>query len=197
VIGFAENPLEIALISALTLFISLNIASSFAVTTPAQCQTANLSLGLGDRISPATGEHGEVYILTNLGKTVCQLRGYPGISLYDSKHRILPFRYIRGAGQWVTHAVPKIVVLHPGSDAFFFVAKYRCDIGIVMVAATVRVYPPNGTRQLIGPASGDAGVSDLAYCMGGTKDRLCIPHRGNRTSRLSGDAAVDHAGVSQ
>jgi hypothetical protein len=101
---------DLALISALTLFISLNIASSFAVTTPAQCQTANLSLGLGDRISPATGEHGEVYILTNLGKTVCQLRGYPGISLYDSKHRILPFRYIRGAGQWVTHAVPKIVL---------------------------------------------------------------------------------------
>jgi hypothetical protein len=39
-----------------------------------------------------------------------------------------------------------------------------------MVAVTVRVYPPNGTRQLIGPASGEAGVSHLAYCTGGTKD---------------------------
>jgi hypothetical protein len=160
----------LAIISAFTVFISLNIAPSFAVTISAQCQTANLSLGLGNRISPATGEGGDVYMLTNHGKTMCQLRGYPGISLYNSKHRILPFRYIRGGGQWVTHDVPRTVVLHAGSHAFFFVAKYRCDIGIVMVAATVRVYPPDGTRQLIAPASGEAGVSDLAYCTGGTKD---------------------------
>ena len=108
--------------------------TSATATTQAQCRTANLSLGLGDRISAATGEHGDVYILTNRGKTLCQLHGYPGISPYDSKHRVLPFRYIRGEGQWVTHAVPKMVVLHPGSHAFFFVAKYRCDVGIAMVA---------------------------------------------------------------
>jgi hypothetical protein len=144
--------------------------TSTTATIQAQCRTANLSLALGDRISAATGEHGDVYILTNRGKILCQLHGYPGISLYDTKHRVLPFRYIRGEGQWVTHAVPKMVVLHPGSHAFFFVAKYRCDVGIAMVAATVRVSPPNGTRQLIGPASGDAGVSDLAYCTGGRKD---------------------------
>ena len=95
---------------------------------------------------------------------------YPGISLYDSKHRIMPFRYVRGGGQWVTHAAPKMVTLHPGSHAFFFIAKYRCDLRIAMVAVTVRVYPPNGLRQFIGPASGDAGVSDLAYCKGGTND---------------------------
>jgi hypothetical protein len=160
----------LAIISAFTVLISLNIAPSFAVTISAQCQTANLSLGLGNRISPATGEGGDVYMLTNHGKTMCQLRGYPGISLYNIKHRILPFRYIRGGGQWVTHAVPKMVTLHPGSHAFFFIAKYRCDVGIAMVAVTVRVYPPNGTRQLIGPASGEAGVSHLAYCTGGTKD---------------------------
>jgi hypothetical protein len=160
-----------AIISALTVFISLNIAPSFAVTTPAQCQVANLSLNLGNRISPATGEHGDVYILTNHGKTACQLRGYPGISLYNSKHRILPFRYFYGGGLRLTHVIaPRMVVLHPSGHAYFGVAKYRCDIGITVVAATVRVYPPNGTRQLIGPASGDAGVSELAYCTGGTKD---------------------------
>jgi hypothetical protein len=160
----------LATLSALTVFISLNIVPSFAATAPAQCQTANLSIGLGDRISAATGEHGDVYILTSRGKTVCQLRGYPGISLYDNKHRVLPFSYVRGGGLWVTDAAPKMVVLHPGGHAFFFVAKYRCDVGIAVVAVTIRVYPPNGTRQLIGPASSDAGVSDLAYCTGGTKD---------------------------
>ena len=160
----------LAIISAASVFSSLNVAPSIAVTNPAQCQTADLSLGLGERISPATGEHGDVYILTNHSKTVCQLRGYPGISLYDSKHRIMPFRYVRGGGQWVTHAAPKMVTLHPGSHAFFFIAKYRCDLRIAMVAVTVRVYPPNGLRQFIGPASGDAGVSDLAYCKGGTND---------------------------
>ena len=144
--------------------------TSVTATTQAQCRTANLSLGLGDRISPGTGEHGDVYILTNHGKTVCQLRGYPGISLYDSKHRILPFRYVRGGGQWVTDAAPQVVVLHAGGRAYFFVAKYRCDVGIAMEAATVQVYMPNSTGQLIGRASGDAGVSDLAYCTGGSKD---------------------------
>jgi hypothetical protein len=165
-----RHSLGLVIISALTVFTGLNIAPSFAATTPTHCLVTNLSLGVGDRISPATGEHGDVYKLTNHGKLTCQLRGYPGITLYDHAHQILPFRYLRGGGQWVTHKAPKMVVLNPGNYGFFLIAKYRCDIGISMSATTIRVYPPNDMRQITGPASSIAGVSKLEYCKGGTKD---------------------------
>ena len=159
-----------AVITALTFFTSLINAPTFAETIPAQCNTANLSFGLGNRLSPATGEHGDLYVLINHGNTACQLHGYPGVSFYDARHQILPFRYARGQGLWVTHEAPRLVVLSPGKRAFFLVAKYRCDIGDSMVAISVRIYPPNERHQLIGSASDGAGVSELDYCKGGTKD---------------------------
>ena len=159
-----------AVIAVFTVFISLINAPTFAVTIPVQCKTANLSFGLGNRLSPSGGEHGDLYVLINHGNTACQLHGYPGVSFYDAKHQILPFRYARGQGQWVTHEAPRLVVLPPGRRAFFLIAKYRCDIGDSMMATSVRIYPPNERHQLIGSASDGAGVSELHYCKGGTND---------------------------
>jgi hypothetical protein len=162
----------VSVMTTLTILIGLNVAPSSAGNASARCQTANLSLGFVDRISPKTGEHGVRYMLTNRGHTVCQLRGYPGVSLYDNKGRVLPFRYVRGGktAYYVTQAAPKAVVLKAGSHAYFLVAKYRCDIGVAMIATTVHIYPPDSTSRLKGPASPDAGVSALTYCTGGTKD---------------------------
>jgi hypothetical protein len=84
----------------------------------------------------------------------------------------LPFKYVRGGKTafYVTQASPKTVVLPPGGHAFFLVAKTDCTLGYVMFAAKIRVYPPNGTRQLVGRAFLPVGASTIAYCKGGTKD---------------------------
>ena len=161
---------SLAIAVCLSTIVGGTAAPSQASSTAPACSTRNLSLGFGSRLSPQTGEHGVMYTLTNRGKSSCLLRGYPGISLYDSKNHLLPFKYTWAATQYVTHAAPIVVRLRPGSRAYFLVAKYRCDVGDAMVAATIRVYPPNSKEQLIGRASSSSGVSTFSYCKGGPKD---------------------------
>lgn len=162
----------IAIVVCSMVVVGISGTSSQASTTTPQCTTTNLSLGFGNRISAMTGEMGGIHTLTNNGKFACYLYGYPGISLYDSKGRVLPFTYTRSSSHYMSHAAPNMVVLRPGARSYFFVAKYRCDIGDAMEAATIRVYPPNTRKQLIGRASADTvmSVGTLSYCKGGAKD---------------------------
>lgn len=159
----------LAVIAFLAVIETMGVAPSEASTATPWCSTTNLLLGFGDRVSPQTGENGVMYTLMNREKSACLLRGYPGISFYDSKGHLLPFKYTWSGTQYVTHASPSVVVLRPGSRAYFLVAKYRCDIGNAMGAATIHVYPPNTKQQLIGRAS-PSGAATFAYCKGGTKD---------------------------
>lgn len=160
----------LVIVACLTLISSLGVASSQASSATAQCSHTNLSLGFGDRVSSMTGEHGMIYTLMNRGKIACRLYGYPGVSLYDNKGHLLPFKYTRSVSQYMMHVVPKAVTLRPGNRAYFLVAKYRCDIGIARESATIRVYPPNSRQQLIGRASPPPGVGGFSYCKGGSKD---------------------------
>ena len=160
----------LAIAACLASFISLGVAPSEASTATPTCSTMNLSLGHGDKHSEATGENAVLFILTNHGKFTCHLYGHPGVSLYDNKGRVMPFRYTWAGTQYVSQAPPKMVVLRPGARAYFLVAKYRCDIGLVMVAKTIRVYPPNTTQQLVGNAAPFVDAGGFWYCKGGPKD---------------------------
>ena len=160
----------IAFIVGLVIMLGLvGTPSQASIRTPA-CSTMNLSLGFGERVSAMTGEAATLFTLTNRGKSTCHLFGHPGVSFYDSKGRVLPFRYTWTGTQYVAHTAPKMVVLPPGARAYFLVAKYRCDIGIAMVAKTIRVYPPNMKKQLVGRAAPSANFGSMNYCKGGPKD---------------------------
>lgn len=160
----------LAIAVCLATSISLSGTPSQASTTTPPCAAMNLSLGFGDRVSAMTGENATIFALTNRGKSACHLYGHPGVSFYDNKGRVLPFRYTWAGTQYVAQTAPKLVVLRPGARAYFLVAHYRCDIGIAMVAKTIRVYPPNATQQLIGRAAPSANVGGFMYCKGGSKD---------------------------
>jgi len=133
------------------------------------CRARSLSLGYGAQISPATGEHGDSYILTNRGPAACALDGYPGITLYAADGTHLPFHYVYGHGQYVTSAPPALVVLLPGASAYVLVAKFRCDLGIDHNAATIRITIPGPQHGAVTgrAASNASGVSALSYCRGG------------------------------
>ena len=156
--------------AGLVLILYVGGAPSEASTATPACSTVNLSLGHGDKVSEATGEGAVVFTFTNHGKFTCHLYGHPGVSLYDNKGSVLPFRYTWAGTQYVAQTAPKIVVLRPGARAYFLVAKYRCDIGIAMMAKTIRVYPPNTTRQLVGSAAPFVDAGGFPYCKGGPKD---------------------------
>jgi len=118
-----------------------------------------------------TGEHAVMYALTNRSRAACSVKGYPRIALSDAAGAVLPFRYSRGGGAYVTARKPAAVVLSPGASAYVLVAKYRCDAGIARKAATIRLALPRRGAAFVGrEAVGPGGSASLAYCRGGRRD---------------------------
>ena len=134
----------------------------------ARCDPGALTLAYGPQLSPMTGEHGMLYELVNHGRLTCVLAGYPRVALYAGG-AALPFRYAHGGGPYVTSAAPAAVTLRPGQAAWVLVAKYRCDLGIIRNATTIRLILPGAPRAVLTGrvAPGGVGVSDLSYCRGG------------------------------
>ena len=137
-----------------------------------RCPGRALVLRPGSYVSPATGEHAVMYALTNRGAAACTLEGYPQVVLTDATGAVLPFRYARGGGAYVTSAGPVTVVLAHGASAYVLVAKYRCDLGIENNATTIRLTLPttHGAAFAWREAVGILGSMGLSYCRGGRHD---------------------------
>jgi hypothetical protein len=144
------------------------------------CQTLSFAVG---SVSPATGEHALMITLTNTAKTTCRLFGYPGVELSTSSggHGGLPpgtlggqmaFKYVDGKSPYMSDRPPSVVNLAPGVHAYVEVAKYRCDLGEVSGARTLRLSVPISGLLLTIPISQSArqGVRTLSYCRGGPHD---------------------------
>lgn len=117
-----------------------------------------------------TGEHADIYTLTNTGTTRCFLTGYPQVTLLDATGTVLPFSYVHESSRYVTHRPPTPVVLAPGGAGYLLVAKYRCDLGVAADATRIELTPPGGTAPLSGPSLHAETVGGLAYCKGGASD---------------------------
>ena len=136
----------------------------------ARCGPTVLTLVNGPEVSPMTGEHGVLYELVNHGRLPCVLAGYPDITLYASG-AALPFRYAHGGGPYVTSRSPAAVTLQRGQAAWVLVAKYRCDLGIIRNATTIRLILPGAPRTVLTRrVAPGAGVWTLSYCRGGSGD---------------------------
>ena len=136
------------------------------------CAAHSLVLRPGMPVVPMTGEHAVLYALVIRGPAACAVRGYPQVTLYDARGRVLPFRYADGGGAYVTSRKPVTVVLAHRTMAYVLVAKYRRDLGIARNAATIRLALP-ATRGQVFAARELAGVSGppgLSYCRGGPRD---------------------------
>ena len=137
------------------------------------CVNADLQLALGPVVSAMTGEHAVIYSLTNRASTQCSLSGFPRVTFQDRAGNALPFRYSHAGSTYVPKLTPSPVKLRPSDAAFFIAAQYRCDLGVVMTAATISVrLPSNRTSAPVRPAliASHQGGQQLAYCKGGTAD---------------------------
>jgi uncharacterized protein DUF4232 len=137
-----------------------------------RCPARALVLHPGAYMSPMTGEHAVIYALTNRGPAACTLKGYPQVVLTDAIGAVLPFRYAKGGGAYVTSARPVTVVLAHGASAYVLVAKYRCDLGNENNATTIRLTLPTtrGAAFIGREAVGISGSTGLSYCRGGQHD---------------------------
>lgn len=161
----------------LTVLSSPPAAGSGATRAPA-CAAGHVKISLGPPVSPMTGEHADLFELTTRSTTPCILDGYPRVSLsHHGTH--LAFVYLNGGGMYVTTRKPQPVTLRRGRPAYFLVAKYRCDGGVLSTATTIRVQLPGMlatvTLRLSGP-----GVGGLEYCKRYPGDQPVDP--GNRVA---------------
>jgi len=109
-----------------------------------------------------TGEHADLFALTNRSHRACVLVGYPTIILSDGD-RPLAFVLSNGGGQYVTKRKPQRFTLRPGRSGYFLVAKYRCDGAILHTATSVRVLLPATTGALTLDLN-RPGAGGLDYC---------------------------------
>ena len=63
-----------------------------------QCAAHALVLRPAAPVPPMTGEHAVLYTLDNRSPAACTVRGYPQVTFYDARGRVLPFRYADGGG---------------------------------------------------------------------------------------------------
>jgi hypothetical protein len=121
-----------------------------------------VNLSLGSPVVPRTGEHADLFELTNRSTSSCALDGYPGVRLSHGSTP-LAFVYARGGGTYVTTRQPGRVTVAPGHPAYFLVAQYRCDGGVLYTVTSIRVSLP-GTSGSLSLSLGRQGVSGLDYC---------------------------------
>jgi hypothetical protein len=146
--------------AALTLLALPALARSEAVVTPA-CRPSLLELTRGPDLSPATGQNPLSFLLTNRGSGVCLLEGYPSIALFDRRGSRLPFRISHKGDQMVTSRRSVAVRVLPRHSAFLVINKYRCDLGDLRLAKTLRVALP-GIRTSARLTAGILG--SIGYC---------------------------------
>jgi hypothetical protein len=92
--------------------------------------------------SEATQEGSNSFVLANISRSACVLHGYPRVTLYHDARR-LHFTFVPGDGFDVTTRPPRSLLLKPGVQAFFEVAKTGCN-GPGFSSTRIRVSLPGG-----------------------------------------------------
>lgn len=164
-VGCASHPIRPGTsIRALSSVAPVNtVETPTASTYPVrqQCAADAVRITLGDPPTGETGEHAFALAITNGGPAACWISGYPRIRLVDAAGVELPLTYRHGGG-YVTTAAPTPIFLGPGAEATVVVAKYRCDLGDVRVAATIEVAAPGSAEFTSIPVA--ASPPTIDYC---------------------------------
>ena len=107
------------------------------------CRMSQFAVKFGPLVSEATGQHTITLRLVNRERRACVLEGFPRIQADDRAGRI-PFVIRRAGDQMVTSRRPRRFVVPPGRAAFVALNHYRCDLGDLRTATSVRI----GTRAI-------------------------------------------------
>jgi hypothetical protein len=127
------------------------------------CRVSQLAMSVGQEMSPATGQNPFSVHVMNRGRNACVLNGYPALWLSDRVGTI-PFLIRRAGDQMVTANRPSRVVVRPGRSAFVVLNRYRCDLGDVRTATTLRLGLPRAIRPATALVDLGALRARVHYC---------------------------------
>jgi hypothetical protein len=152
---------------------SNGVAGSASLAT---CRMSQFASTFADhKFSEATGQHTLALRLVDRGAKSCAINGYPKVTSYDRAGSI-PFAISHGGDQMITSHGPARVVVRPDRGAFVLLNHYRCDLGSLRSATTVRIGLP-GARSA---AAASIKITDpyrrLDYCgKGDPGSTLTVP----------------------
>ncbi len=97
-------------------------------------------------------------VISNVSASGCYLFGYPRVAFIDRDGHPIPFEYQTAGVQVVTSAKPRRVDLAARGVAYVTVNKYRCDLGDLVEATSLRLTPPSERMSL------EVGIWGMPYC---------------------------------
>jgi hypothetical protein len=150
--------------TATSYFSTVTVAVSDGPTRPLpgpSCGSQDLRLDYGAPVSEATGQDTTDLVLTNISGSICNLFGYPTVTLLDEAGKVLPFEYSHTGDQMITAAQPRVVSLRPGWAAYVRINKYRCDVHADDTSALLRLAVPGSSSP---PLSSNFAGRSLDYC---------------------------------
>ena len=132
-------------------------SSSTASATPARCASDNLKATLTQGSGGGAGSLYPFLVLTNVGKSTCVSRGYPGVSLTAKGH------IIGAAATRNTGIAAAMVTLKRGASAhaqlrIVQTGNFDADTCKPTKADALRVFPPDQRQALM------AAANDLTGC---------------------------------
>ena len=120
-------------------------------TTETTCNADELALSLAAGDGGGAGTLNQMIVLTNTGKRICTLGGFPGVSLVNDNGNQIGTPAARAKNY-----TEKKLTLNPGGQAkatVSFQDQSNFDSGTCKTGATkLRVYPPNDTGYLSVPS---------------------------------------------
>jgi len=114
-----------------------------------RCLPAQLRLAAGPRIPERTQQDTLLIVVRNISASGCDVRGYPGIALYDGGGARLAFSYRRQGDQMLASLPPAVVALPPGGAAYSALNKNTCAAFERRIATRVTVTIPGDRGPVV------------------------------------------------
>jgi hypothetical protein len=160
------------LLAALLIGMTPATGATRSLRAPA-CRVWQLAISSGPEISEKTGQHSLTIRLTNRGRAVCLLDGYPTVGLRDARGR-LPLQISHRGDTMIAGHRPRPVTVRAGGSAYVVINKYRCDLGDRRVARTLVLRLPRAAPSMRLLLSVPHGYI-LGYCgRSGPGSRLAV-----------------------
>jgi Protein of unknown function (DUF4232) len=113
------------------------------------CRPGQLAMSNGPKVSEKTQQETRMFAVRNASSRPCGLDGYPVVTLFTARGRVVSFRYRDGGDQMLTSSGPHLVALAPGGRGYFAINKNVCTLQYTETAGYVAAFPP---VELIGLA---------------------------------------------
>jgi hypothetical protein len=110
----------VMLMSGLT-FVSSSIDHTIASASTAipTCFNNQLEMAVAWGPGAAAGNVGIPFLIINISKSACAVRGYPKLTFIPSSYKKKSIKVIDGGGMIYVQVKPRIVVIRPGASAAF------------------------------------------------------------------------------